>query len=286
MTRAISRYFRERIVSGHKQRLTCPELANRLSLGEATISRVLRSFREIGDLEPRPHAGGYPFRIAHQELVIVKKLVDQYPDATLVELTVLISEEIGQSVSRSTVGRTMVRPRLLPEEKGLITSERSRSSVQAKRDAYREAQRVVHPEKLAFLDEVGSHISMTREHAWCPKGERFIGAVPRNRGNVHTMLGALGFDGFRVMRNCEGELRAHAGRFPKCPSQRSTSGRTPGWCCARRRSALPDGNSPGHLRHGTSPLSIHRRARHRPGGKAPSRYVAGKEPSGENGQVN
>ena len=68
-------------------------------------------------MEPRPHAGGFPFRIADDELVIVKQLVDQYPDATLAELAVLISEEIGRSVSRSTVGRTMVRLRLLPEEK-------------------------------------------------------------------------------------------------------------------------------------------------------------------------
>ena len=68
-------------------------------------------------MEPRPHAGGFPFLIADDELVIVKQLVDQYPDATLAELAVLISEEIGRSVSRSTVGRTMVRLRLLPEEK-------------------------------------------------------------------------------------------------------------------------------------------------------------------------
>ena len=55
-----------------------------------------------------------------------------------------------------------------------------------------------------FLDEAGSHISMTREHAWCPKGERFFGAVPRNRGTVLTMLGALGLDGVRALRTYEG----------------------------------------------------------------------------------
>lgn len=55
-----------------------------------------------------------------------------------------------------------------------------------------------------FLDEAGSHISMTREHAWAPVGERVTGHVPRNRGVVLTMLGAITLDGVEALMTVEG----------------------------------------------------------------------------------
>lgn len=55
-----------------------------------------------------------------------------------------------------------------------------------------------------FLDESGSHIAMTREHAWAPVGTRAYGRVPRNRGRVLTMLGALSLDGVAAMMTVEG----------------------------------------------------------------------------------
>ncbi len=45
---------------------------------------------------------------------------------------------------------------------------------------------------------------MTREYARTPRGERAHGHVPRNRGTVTTMLGALGLDGVRALMTVEG----------------------------------------------------------------------------------
>lgn len=45
---------------------------------------------------------------------------------------------------------------------------------------------------------------MTREHAWAPIGERVTGHVPRNRGKVLTMLGALTLEGLEAMMTIEG----------------------------------------------------------------------------------
>lgn len=47
------------------------------------------------------------------------------------------------------------------------------------------------PEKLVFIDEAGTHTSMTRTHARAPKGQRAYGTVPRNRGGNLTLLAAL-----------------------------------------------------------------------------------------------
>lgn len=46
-----------------------------------------------------------------------------------------------------------------------------------------------------FVDESGVHIAMTRTHARSPSGQRVAGKVPRNRGNVLTVLGAMRADG-------------------------------------------------------------------------------------------
>lgn len=47
------------------------------------------------------------------------------------------------------------------------------------------------PNKLVFVDEAGTRIDMTRTHGRAPKGLRVVEAVPRNRGRVTTVLGAL-----------------------------------------------------------------------------------------------
>jgi len=55
-----------------------------------------------------------------------------------------------------------------------------------------------------FLDEAGSHVSMTREHAWAPVGERVWGHVPRNRGKVLKMLAAITLAGIEAAVTYEG----------------------------------------------------------------------------------
>jgi transposase len=60
------------------------------------------------------------------------------------------------------------------------------------------------PRRLVFLDEAGSHIAMTRDYGRAPRGERVQGSVPRNRGEVTTMIGALDVRGMRAMMTVDG----------------------------------------------------------------------------------
>ncbi len=62
--------------------------------------------------------------------------------------------------------------------------------------------------RLVFIDEAASHISMTREYARAPRGERAHGSVPRNAGTVTTMIGALDLWGVRAMMTIEGATDA------------------------------------------------------------------------------
>jgi transposase len=64
------------------------------------------------------------------------------------------------------------------------------------------------PHRLVFLDETGCHISMTRTHARAPPGVRVVEHVPRNRGVVTTVLGAMALDGIRALMTIEGATTA------------------------------------------------------------------------------
>jgi transposase len=48
---------------------------------------------------------------------------------------------------------------------------------------------------LVFVDECGVHVAMTPTHGWTPRGSRAVDSVPRNRGRVRTVLGAMDMDG-------------------------------------------------------------------------------------------
>jgi transposase len=54
------------------------------------------------------------------------------------------------------------------------------------------------------VDETGTHTSMTRDYARSPIGERVVGIVPRNRGVILIVVGAVALDGVRAMMAYEG----------------------------------------------------------------------------------
>lgn len=59
-----------------------------------------------------------------------------------------------------------------------------------------------------FLDEAGSNIAMTRDYARSESGERAHDKVPRNRGDVTSMLGALSLQGLTAMMTVDGGTSA------------------------------------------------------------------------------
>jgi transposase len=62
----------------------------------------------------------------------------------------------------------------------------------------------VDPARLVFVDECGTHTSMTRRRARAVRGERAHGAVPRNRGPVTTLLAGVSLAGMSPAMTVEG----------------------------------------------------------------------------------
>jgi transposase len=60
------------------------------------------------------------------------------------------------------------------------------------------------PARLVFVDECGTHTSMTRRRARAARGVRARGAVPRNRGAVTTLLAGVSLAGMSAAMTVEG----------------------------------------------------------------------------------
>jgi len=61
----------------------------------------------------------------------------------------------------------------------------------AEREAWREEVAVLDPARFVFLDECGTHLAHTRAYGRAPRGARAVGRVPRNRGQVTTLIASL-----------------------------------------------------------------------------------------------
>ena len=57
--------------------------------------------------------------------------------------------------------------------------------------------------RLVFVDESGSHLAMTPAYARAPRGQRANAALPKNRGENTTIMGALSLAGWQVAMTIE-----------------------------------------------------------------------------------
>src|SRR5205809_3719167 len=66
--------------------LTWRGAAAHFRVGEATVGRWMRLFRETGGVAPRPHRGGRPRAVDETDETTIRALVVEKPDRTLEEL--------------------------------------------------------------------------------------------------------------------------------------------------------------------------------------------------------
>lgn len=59
-------------------------------------------------------------------------------------------------------------------------------------------------ERLKFIDESGTNISLTRLYGRAPRGERVLGSVPKNYGQNLTLLASLSATGVEAVMTVEG----------------------------------------------------------------------------------
>jgi transposase len=62
----------------------------------------------------------------------------------------------------------------------------------------------VEPDRLVFVDEMGTNTSLSPIYAWAPKGQRVYWSVPRNRGANTTVLSSMSPEGMGPSLTVEG----------------------------------------------------------------------------------
>ena len=101
---------REAIVRAfHEQGLTYEQIAELLDVGRATVSRVLRAYRENGKVEPRPRGGGNFSKIRGRIADRLRAIACLHPDLTVEEMTFELCRQTNVTVSRSAVDRALRR---------------------------------------------------------------------------------------------------------------------------------------------------------------------------------
>ena len=67
---------------------------------------------------------------------------------------------------------------------------------------------VVEPERLVFVDECGTHTSLSPIYGYAPEGERLRPSVPRRRGKNTTVLSSMRLGGMGASLTVEGATTA------------------------------------------------------------------------------
>src|SRR6266699_6192817 len=184
--RAYSYDLRLRILRAVDQGKPRAEIIKVFEVSRATIKRYLKLRRETGDVKPRT-IPGRPAKKGVALLAGLQPQLDAYPDATLEEHCQIWETTQGVQISTASMSRAIQRLDWTRKKKTLRASEQK----EADRAAWREQAQTLDAGKLAFLDECGSNIALTRLYGQSPKGKRVYGSVPRNRRANITLLASL-----------------------------------------------------------------------------------------------
>jgi transposase len=72
------------------------------------------------------------------------------------------------------------------------------------RSAFRERLKLLDPNKLVFVDESGTNITLAPLYGWAPKGQRAFGKAPRNWEKNITLIASLSAEGIGAAMSVEG----------------------------------------------------------------------------------
>src|SRR5947209_9264862 len=166
------------------------QIARRFLVSVSFVTRLLRTHRDTGALEPKPHGGGNPAVLTPEDLERLRELIRQQPDATLQECR----QQLGVSCSLMTISRALSRLGLPRKKKVPRAQEQDRPDVQEQRRGFCEGLAGVDPHRLVFVDECGANTAMTRTHGRAPVGQRVYANTPGHWDSI-TLTGGLRLSG-------------------------------------------------------------------------------------------
>src|SRR3954447_10691482 len=161
------------------------QIARRFLVSVSFVTRLLRTHRDTGALERKPHGGGKPPGLTPEDRERLRAAVAQQPDATLEECR----QQLGVSCSTMTISRALRRSGLPRKKKVPRAQEQDRPDVQERRREFCEGLAGVDPQRLIFVDECGANTAMTRTYGRAPVGQRVDTNTPGHWESITLICG-------------------------------------------------------------------------------------------------
>ncbi len=98
--------FRQKIIEVHeKENISIRKLAERFCVAKSFVQKLLKQYRETGDISPKQSGGNPKPKLNAEQIVILVEIIEANNDATLLELCDLLLEKTQIRVSKSTMGK-------------------------------------------------------------------------------------------------------------------------------------------------------------------------------------
>lgn len=131
--KAYSVDLRQKIIDVyHQEEISQRQLAKRFCVALSFIEKLLKQYRETGEIAPKPHGGGGHLTVTPLQLTSLAEIVEANNDATLEELCQLFHEQTGVTLSRATMGRMTQRLNLTVKKNLTCCRKRNRESSKIK----------------------------------------------------------------------------------------------------------------------------------------------------------
>lgn len=109
MTKPLSDDIRIRIIAAVEGGMSCHAAATRFCVYPSTVIKLVRRYRETGEISARPQGGDRRSGRAEAHARTILELVAQQPDITLEEIVAKIFEATGERFAITTIWRLLKR---------------------------------------------------------------------------------------------------------------------------------------------------------------------------------
>lgn len=131
--KAYSVDLRQKIIdSYHTKPISQRRVAEQFSVALSFVQKLLKQYRQTGNISPKPHGGGAQLKLSPEQLAILAELIENNNDATLEELCSLLKEKTGVEVSRATMGRMTQKLNITVKKKPFTPQKKKRKEYNLK----------------------------------------------------------------------------------------------------------------------------------------------------------
>ena len=146
------------------------KVAIRFAVSKGLVQKLVKQQQFEGNLQPKQRGKPQFSHLTNAE-ALIRTLVAEHLDATLVELCELFAVKTGNWVSRTAMCRYLQKLGL-NRKKTWRSSQAGTERVQKLRVEYWEKIQDIEPKNLVFLDETGILLGLSRTHARSQRGTR------------------------------------------------------------------------------------------------------------------